>query len=91
MQAPLFFRLISQCAFNLTSRRKVDFLPAGPEKSPFRKGFFVRKVGKIFQPQAKSVFPAPIYKEAVLKPLFDVFKENYLQEMMAVNDARREC
>ena len=32
-------------------------------------------------------FPSPIYQETVLAPIFDAFKANYYEEMMAINYA----
>lgn len=32
-------------------------------------------------------FPSPIYQETVLEPIFEAFKENYYDEMMAINYA----
>ena len=34
-----------------------------------------------------TTFPSPIYQETVLEPIFHAFKENYYEEMMAINYA----
>ncbi len=34
-----------------------------------------------------TTFPSPIYKDTVLEPLFQAFKDNYYEEMLAINYA----
>lgn len=37
--------------------------------------------------QDRTVFPSPIYRDTVLEPIFQAFKDNYYREMMDINYA----